>query len=114
MNTQKNAIKAKQIQFCSNGKVQRDKLPSPDALTHGGDTSDGVGCEEESKPSNELEEAVRGAFIDVLRLSSEQRVCCVRDTFFALGGNSISAIKLLFKLKSVAVKISEKKGEMSV
>ena len=68
------------------GKVDRKRLPAPTAST-----GDYVA------PQSPMEEAAATVFADVLGLESVS----VQDSFFALGGNSLSATKVAARLSAV-------------
>ncbi|GAA0446975.1 hypothetical protein GCM10009544_07250 [Streptomyces stramineus] len=70
-----------------NGKVDRRRLPAPDT----GSAEDG------RPPRDPLEELLCGLFGDILGVS---RVT-IDDSFFALGGHSLSATRLSARLRSV-------------
>jgi acyl carrier protein len=94
------------LPLSSNGKLQREKLPPP----RSGNSGEGaVGTDANRKlvaPSSELEKMVRATFSKVLGID-ESTICCRDDTFFSLGGNSITAIRLIFQLrKQVACVLS--------
>ena len=94
-----------EIPLSSNGKVMREKLPSPIArLVTDGDGDDcqagdgGPGQGRRVGPKDETEAAVRGIFAKVLKLP-EAAICCASSTFFELGGNSLSSIQLVFAVR---------------
>jgi acyl carrier protein len=95
------------LPLSSNGKLQREKLPPPRSTNTGAEG--GVGADANRKlvtPSSELEKMVRATFSKVLGID-EATICCRDDTFFSLGGNSITAIRLIFQLrKQVACVLS--------
>ncbi|MFF4160351.1 amino acid adenylation domain-containing protein [Streptomyces sp. NPDC001678] len=70
-----------------NGKVDRRRLPEPDT----GSAADG------RPPRDPLEQLLCGLFSDILGVS---RVT-VDDSFFALGGHSLSATRLTARLRTV-------------
>ncbi|MEZ5210151.1 non-ribosomal peptide synthase/polyketide synthase [Gordonia sp. (in: high G+C Gram-positive bacteria)] len=72
----------------SAGKVDRRALPTPDF---------GVLAGEYTPPENDIEEALAAVFGDVLGLD---RVS-VTDSFFDLGGNSLSAMRLAARVTDV-------------
>jgi len=108
-----------EVPLSSNGKVQREKLPLPAAFESGMSRGDGISAadnKEFTAASSELELSIQTAFLSVLNLPSTTSIDCVRTTFFELGGNSISAIKLIFLLKSTTASLTEagKKGIITV
>ena len=74
----------------SSGKIDRKRLPLPDAAT--------VGEEDFAPPQDDTERAVVAAMAEVLGLSAEQ--IGVRSDFFRLGGSSLSALRLMQRLAS--------------
>ncbi|RYY97732.1 MAG: hypothetical protein EOO11_10020 [Chitinophagaceae bacterium] len=87
-----------EVPLSSNGKVMRDKLPSP-FTSSGQETSIGLAsCGDVVAPLNERESAIRDIYSQLLRVPKEG-ICCKKQTFFQLGGNSLTAIQLLFALR---------------
>ncbi|MER7213609.1 phosphopantetheine-binding protein, partial [Streptosporangium sp. NPDC000239] len=70
-----------------NGKVDRDALPAPVR---------GEAAEEEQGPRTEAEELVAEVWAEVLGV---ERIG-VRDDFFALGGNSLLAIRVAARIRA--------------
>ena len=68
-----------------NGKLDRSALPAPDFQAHTG---------QGEQPHNEREQAICDAFTTVLALDRVR----VDDDFFRLGGDSISALRLITKI----------------
>ncbi|CAM9703891.1 unnamed protein product, partial [Ectocarpus fasciculatus] len=92
----------KQLPLSSNGKLQREKLPKPDAMI-GGMAQPTSSVDDAFKrpivqPTSELEAEVRSVVANILGRDSTS-ICCRDDTFFQLGGNSITAIRLIFQLR---------------
>ena len=71
-----------------NGKISRSDLPEVDVSLH---------KKEFIKPSSEFEILVAGSFSEVLGIDVDE--ISVNDDFVSLGGNSLSAMKLLLSLK---------------
>ncbi|MGH7284794.1 MAG: amino acid adenylation domain-containing protein, partial [Polyangiaceae bacterium] len=71
-----------------NGKVDRKALPAPQIV---------AASAPYVAPRNEIEEAVAGAFAEVL---GRPRVG-VHDDFFAIGGQSLSAVRLVARLRQM-------------
>ncbi|UQI47101.1 amino acid adenylation domain-containing protein [Streptomyces sp. HU2014] len=69
-----------------NGKVDRRRLPAPDTAS----------AEDGRAPRDPMEELLCGLFADILGVS---RVT-IDDSFFALGGHSLSATRLSTRLRS--------------
>jgi len=90
-----------ELPLSSNGKVMREKLPHPVSFC---ETSSKTALAMKVLPRNIFEGTIRAAFAQALRLS-EDDICCEFDTFFALGGNSLSAIQLIFSLRSKCDKV---------
>ncbi|KAJ1396811.1 Alpha/Beta hydrolase protein [Ochromonadaceae sp. CCMP2298] len=83
-----------EVPLSANGKVQRDKLPSPlqQLAQQSGSVADCVA------PRTVVEAQVRAIVCKVLGVP-EAGICCEHHTFFDLGGNSLSAIQLIFALR---------------
>jgi thioesterase domain-containing protein len=88
-----------EIPLSSNGKVDRGKLPKivNDILTSVVTSSSIVSDELFCEPATDLENDVLECFMEILKLKATD-ICCVRDSFFQLGGNSVSAIQLIFRI----------------
>ena len=88
-----------EIPLSSNGKVDRDKLPSfeLDGTADSREHSDQKLYSKFSTPATDLENDVLECFVDILKLKASD-ICCERDSFFQLGGNSVSAIQLIFRI----------------
>jgi len=74
-----------EIPLTDNGKVAKDKLPNfeqPDTP--------------KIMPRNSIENRIHGIWSDILNLQKHQ--VCVAEDFFRLGGNSISAIRLVSRI----------------
>ena len=86
------------LPLSANGKVQRDKLPPPaesaGAQQEGGE---GGGDADTVKARDEYEEKVLACFSAVLR--QEAAELSVEKSFFAMGGDSLSALRLLIALQ---------------
>jgi amino acid adenylation domain-containing protein len=76
-----------EIPLTSNGKVDRQKLPNPDASELLADAY--------IAPTNRTEEKLVAVWKDVLNVKEVG----VRDNFFELGGNSLLALKAVTQLK---------------
>jgi amino acid adenylation domain-containing protein/thioester reductase-like protein len=77
-----------QLPLTANGKLDIDKLPSVER------------CDDDVKhisPKNILEEKICVSYAEILNLATER--VSIDDDFFELGGDSLSAISLLFKLE---------------
>ncbi|GAA0368764.1 amino acid adenylation domain-containing protein [Streptomyces blastmyceticus] len=75
------------LPLTANGKVDRRRLPEP-----------GTGSAEDGRaPRNPLEELLCGLFADILGVSG----VTIDDSFFTLGGHSLSATRLSTRLRSV-------------
>src|SRR5258707_8224689 len=82
------------LPLTSNGKVDRSKLPSPDAVAAGGDGY--------VEPRTDTERQLAAIWTEVLR---RDRVG-LTDKFLALGGHSLLAIRMLGKIsKSFGVRL---------
>jgi thioesterase domain-containing protein/acyl carrier protein len=83
-----------ELPLSPNGKLMRDRLPPPTHLPH-------VNASSNSAVAAVGEKAlkIRQIFADVLNIDAET-ICCSTATFFALGGNSLTAIQLIYRLKS--------------
>ena len=82
------------LPLTSNGKVDRSKLPSPDAVAAGGDGY--------VEPRTDTERQLAAIWTEVLR---RDRVG-LTDNFLALGGHSLLAIRMLGKIsKSFGVRL---------
>jgi acyl carrier protein/pimeloyl-ACP methyl ester carboxylesterase len=84
-----------EIPLSPNGKVQRDKLPSPLLQLAAQSGSGAADC---VASRTAVEAQVRAVFCKVLGVP-EAGICCEQHTFFDLGGNSLSAIQLIFALR---------------
>ncbi|MBC9908991.1 non-ribosomal peptide synthase/polyketide synthase [Chitinophaga varians] len=71
-----------------NGKIDRKALPSPTSVM----LSD---QQQDAGPANEIEEQLLDIWKEVLNLPQ----LSIHDNFFAAGGNSITAIRLIAKMK---------------
>ena len=74
-------VRIPQIPLTPNGKIDKSKLPEPDAIIR----------ETYSPPGNKVEEEILIAWKDVLNLDR----IGVDDNFFNIGGDSIKAIRLV-------------------
>ncbi|GAC56445.1 putative non-ribosomal peptide synthetase [Gordonia hirsuta DSM 44140 = NBRC 16056] len=74
------------LPLTANGKLDRDSLPLPTTVV----------VAEYVAPESDVEEGIAAAFADVLGVD---RVS-VRDSFFDVGGNSLSAVRLRARLQS--------------
>ncbi|WP_299258185.1 non-ribosomal peptide synthetase [uncultured Aquimarina sp.] len=89
-------VQVDSIPQTKNGKVDKESLPDPKhiEISH---------QEEYIKPTNKIEERVYLFWKEVL---AKERIS-IKDNFFNLGGNSIKAIKILYKVnKEFGVKIN--------
>ena len=90
-----------EIPLSSNGKAQREVLPSPlDAEAQGRASAIGGSLVEKVDPSSEMESDIRDIFAKVLRIDASV-ICCRHSTFLDLGGNSFSSIRLMFALREM-------------
>ncbi|WP_343746563.1 non-ribosomal peptide synthase/polyketide synthase [Chitinophaga sp.] len=71
-----------------NGKIDRKGLPSPTSQML-------TGQQQDAGPANEIEERLLEIWKEVLNLPR----LSIHDNFFAAGGNSITAIRLIAKMK---------------
>ncbi|MGE5342713.1 MAG: non-ribosomal peptide synthase/polyketide synthase [Candidatus Omnitrophota bacterium] len=76
-----------QIPLTPNGKVDRKALPEPQRV---------VGGKSVNGPRNYIEKRLIGLWAEILGLDGE--TIGIDDNFFALGGNSLSLIKLFSKI----------------
>ncbi|MBF6047355.1 amino acid adenylation domain-containing protein [Streptomyces sp. NRRL B-1677] len=81
------ALELEALPLTSNGKLDRDALPAPEA---GAPDSGGA-------PRNSREEVLAGLFAEVL----QRPEVGVDDDFFALGGHSLLATRLINRVRSV-------------
>ena len=77
-----------ELPLLANGKVDRTRLPAPDALPHHR-TQDYV------EPRNEMERSLAAIFAEVLGV---ERVG-IYDNFFLLGGHSLSATQVITRVR---------------
>ena len=73
--------------------MRRDLLPRPEF-------SNTTSSSSKETPSNETQRQIRDEMASLLDLSPKQ-ICCVRDDFFTLGGDSMSALRLLLRLQTL-------------
>jgi amino acid adenylation domain-containing protein len=85
------------LPLSSNGKVQQDKLPNPFDLA-AADSRVGAVAGERVLPRSTMETALLDAFSEVLRID-KAIICCDTSSFFELGGNSLTAIQLMFLIR---------------
>jgi amino acid adenylation domain-containing protein len=78
-----------------NGKVDRKALPEPERAGAGADTE-----RLWEEPATELERYLAALFAELLRLPEDERVGR-RDSFFELGGNSVTGAILINRLQRV-------------
>jgi hypothetical protein len=88
-------VQLEQLPVTSNGKLDRQALPSPETLG----MSTGV---EYVAPRNRTEEDIAAAYREILK----REVVGVRDSFFELGGNSIKAVLLAKQIGSKGHKVN--------
>ena len=79
-------IELESIPLAINGKVDRGSLPKPKFFE----------IENYIAPTTKLEEKICAAYAEVLHFDTKE--ISVNDNFFKLGGNSLLAIRLTFKL----------------
>ncbi|MGW1954887.1 non-ribosomal peptide synthetase [Streptomyces sp. NPDC001920] len=79
----------------ANGKVDRRALPTPRALAE-------AGYDGRAVPSGEAERAVAAVWQDLLYLDQVWRT----DDFVTLGGNSLLAVQLVFRLRRQGIEVS--------
>ena len=88
-----------QVPLSPNGKVDRKRLPPPtrrSSAQQGAESGTSPAVEE---PADTVEAAVREAMASILRLPVAT-LCCERSHFFRLGGDSVSALRLLLALRT--------------
>jgi pimeloyl-ACP methyl ester carboxylesterase/acyl carrier protein len=88
-----------QVPLSPNGKVDRKRLPPPtrrSSALQGAESGTSPAVEE---PADAVEAAVREAMASILRLPVAT-LCCERSHFFRLGGDSVSALRLLLALRT--------------
>ena len=88
-----------QVPLSPNGKVDRKRLPPPtrrSSAQQGAESGTSPAVEE---PADAVEAAVREAMASILRLPVAT-LCCERSLFFRLGGDSVSALRLLLALRT--------------
>jgi acyl carrier protein/surfactin synthase thioesterase subunit len=87
-----------EIPLSSNGKIARDRLPKLQSIVNA--SSGGATNSDQSiiEPMNDLEKQIRHLFSMILNIP-ETTICCESQTFFTLGGNSLSSIQLLFAIR---------------
>lgn len=84
-------MRVNEIPLTLNGKVDIDALPVPENPI--GDNS------ADEAPRNELEALIARAWEELLVKKDSQRRISIHDNFFALGGDSITAIQAVNRLK---------------
>jgi len=98
-------IRIQEFPLSANGKVDKLKLPIPDALSA---TANSLTSDNSNRlfiyPTDKIEMTIRKAYATVLTLNEDQISC--HHNFFELGGNSISAIQLIHKLKKSKLAIT--------
>ncbi len=77
------------LPLTTNGKLDKRSLPRADITANLKNRY--------VAPRSELEQKICASFADILKIGEEQ--IGINDSFFKLGGNSISAIRLSFKLQ---------------
>ncbi|KAG0196273.1 hypothetical protein BGX28_010348, partial [Mortierella sp. GBA30] len=77
----------------SNGKIDRRALPEP------GESD--IARRTYEKPQGEIEEAIAAMWADLLRVNQVSR----NDSFFAIGGHSLLAVRLMNRVSSLGVNI---------
>jgi thioesterase domain-containing protein/acyl carrier protein len=77
-------VPIEKIPLTPNGKIHRKALPGPEIR----------GIEEYEAPSSQTEEQLLGIYRELLEVEKVG----IRDGFFALGGNSLKAIKLMAQI----------------
>jgi thioesterase domain-containing protein/acyl carrier protein len=92
-----------EIPLSANGKVQKEKLPTP--AQHKQSSIDSS-TDKFSKfnPRDQNEILIRRSLANVLNID-EETICCQNDTFFDLGGNSLTAIQLIFSIREACSKL---------
>ncbi len=85
------------IPLTPNGKVDRRKLPAPDAAA-------AQGADSYAEPRNRTERLLADLWAEVLRL---ERVG-IHDNFFALGGDSILSIQIIARAAQAGVRVTPK------
>jgi amino acid adenylation domain-containing protein len=87
-------VRLESLPLTPNGKLDRKALPAPG--------SDALAVRAYEAPVAELETAIAAIFADVLKVDRVGR----SDNFFALGGHSLSAVRVVYLLREVGVDTS--------
>jgi amino acid adenylation domain-containing protein/FkbM family methyltransferase/non-ribosomal peptide synthase protein (TIGR01720 family) len=86
-------MQLEEFPLTANGKVDRKALPAPEFTS---DTYEYV------PPRNAIEKTLAGIFAEVLKVDQVG----INDNFFALGGDSILAIRIISKARQVGLQLS--------
>jgi pimeloyl-ACP methyl ester carboxylesterase/acyl carrier protein len=88
-----------QVPLSPNGKVDRKRLPPPTRRSSAQQGAESGTSPAVEVPADAVEAAVREAMASILRLPVAT-LCCERSHFFRLGGDSVSALRLLLALRT--------------
>lgn len=88
-------IKMDKLPLNFNGKVDKDKLPEPDKV---------ITLNKYVKPTNEIQEKMCIIWSEVLGFDEVG----IEDNFYNMGGDSIKAIQIVSRLKSLNIKVEIK------
>jgi len=89
-------MSVKSLPLSSNGKVKRDLLPRPEFSSSTSSLST-----TKQTPLNNVQRQIRDEMASLLNIEDPKQICCTRDDFFALGGDSMSALRLLLRLQTL-------------
>ncbi|MGO9954555.1 MAG: amino acid adenylation domain-containing protein [Solirubrobacteraceae bacterium] len=86
------------LPLSANGKIDRRAIAQRLAATHGGRPSSAPVL-----PASEVERAVAATWAELLGLDAGASPICREDSFFALGGDSLVATRLLARLSAAGI-----------